>query len=47
MYLFFVALFFLVVVCKKVILVALSPMLWGTLYAYFRNQMMIYNIYGK
>lgn len=41
-YLFFAALFVLAIVRKKVLLVALSPMLWGVLYAYFRNQMMIY-----
>jgi len=49
-YSFFAALFVLAVVCKKVLLVALSPMAFLVLYACFRNQMMIYiedRIFGK
>ncbi len=41
-YLFFAVFFVLAVVRKKSLLAALSPMIWGVLYAYFRNQMMIY-----
>lgn len=46
----FAVLFVLAIVRKKAILAALSPMLGGVLYAYFRNQMMIYiedRIFGK
>lgn len=41
-YLLLAVLFVFAIACKKIILVSLSPMLWGALYAYFRNQMMIY-----
>lgn len=41
-YFLFVVLFVLAIVRKKAILVALFPTLGGVLYAYFRNQMMIY-----
>lgn len=41
-YLLLAVLFVFAIVRKKIILVSLSPMLWGALYAYFRNQMMIY-----
>lgn len=41
-YVFFAALVVLAAILRKTLLVALSPMLGGAMYAYFRNQMMIY-----
>lgn len=41
-YILLTLLFVLAIVRKKALLAAISPMLSGALYAYFRNQMMIY-----
>lgn len=49
-YILFAALFVLAVVRKVILLVTVSPILLGALYAYFRNQMIIYiedKIFGK